>query len=548
MATYKTTTEQLTSIANAIREKGGTNENLTYPAGFVSAIQNISTVAAEEEPNVRYLDYDGTVIATYTKAEFAQLQAHPANPTHSGLIAQGWNWTLADAQAYVASYNYCDIGQVYITDDGKNKIYLTVTNTNEPIEFYSNGVTNTTMIIDWGDGSAIEEYLMNTAYTYFSHTFNNTGNYIISISNTSSEANFSLYLQESIRYYNYITEIHWGNYGKPQLNECCELQYLTIPNNANLLYSTFAYTKNLKIFICPNVALNTSSTIFRNSGIKDISYSKMSKNYQLSQCYNIKRIIIPEDGVTTKIPSNSYSWCRSLTKIIIPNTITEIESSAFTSCCLLESIKLPNALTKLGSSVFSSCVSLSSINLPNTLTSIGQGCFAQTSLGNITLPNLITTVPISLFSNNYLRTEFILPSGMTTIPNSYMSNTGIFKLILPEGITEIGTSSFQGCSSLTRIILPESLTTIGASAFTSTNIFQLIIPSKVSSIGVSAFAYCNILNKIYLKSTTPPTLTNANTFQSLPNSAIFYVPKGYLETYQTADIWSTWASKMVEEE
>lgn len=38
---YLTTDQELTSIANAIRTKGGTSASLTYPAGFVSAIENL---------------------------------------------------------------------------------------------------------------------------------------------------------------------------------------------------------------------------------------------------------------------------------------------------------------------------------------------------------------------------------------------------------------------------------------------------------------------------------------------------------------------------
>lgn len=38
---YLTTTSELTSVANAIRMKGGTSSPLVYPNGFVSAIQNL---------------------------------------------------------------------------------------------------------------------------------------------------------------------------------------------------------------------------------------------------------------------------------------------------------------------------------------------------------------------------------------------------------------------------------------------------------------------------------------------------------------------------
>jgi hypothetical protein len=40
---YLTNTSELTSVADAIREKGGTSAPLTYPFGWVSAIQDIQT-------------------------------------------------------------------------------------------------------------------------------------------------------------------------------------------------------------------------------------------------------------------------------------------------------------------------------------------------------------------------------------------------------------------------------------------------------------------------------------------------------------------------
>ncbi len=43
MADYKVTDTELTSIANAIRTKGGTQAQLEFPTGFVSAIQAIPT-------------------------------------------------------------------------------------------------------------------------------------------------------------------------------------------------------------------------------------------------------------------------------------------------------------------------------------------------------------------------------------------------------------------------------------------------------------------------------------------------------------------------
>ena len=41
--TYLTTTNELNSVAKAIREKGGTSAKLAYPQGFIDAIDDIET-------------------------------------------------------------------------------------------------------------------------------------------------------------------------------------------------------------------------------------------------------------------------------------------------------------------------------------------------------------------------------------------------------------------------------------------------------------------------------------------------------------------------
>lgn len=43
MANYKVTDTELTSVADAIRTKGGTQAQLEFPTGFVTAIGNIPT-------------------------------------------------------------------------------------------------------------------------------------------------------------------------------------------------------------------------------------------------------------------------------------------------------------------------------------------------------------------------------------------------------------------------------------------------------------------------------------------------------------------------
>lgn len=59
MANYITNTAELTSIANAIRTKGGTAASLTYPTGFVSAINAIPSGGGGNNIILSALSIDG---------------------------------------------------------------------------------------------------------------------------------------------------------------------------------------------------------------------------------------------------------------------------------------------------------------------------------------------------------------------------------------------------------------------------------------------------------------------------------------------------------
>ena len=63
MADYKVTDSELTSIANAIRTKGGTQSQLVFPTGFVSAVNAIPTGGGGEDDwksLVSYIESSGT--------------------------------------------------------------------------------------------------------------------------------------------------------------------------------------------------------------------------------------------------------------------------------------------------------------------------------------------------------------------------------------------------------------------------------------------------------------------------------------------------------
>ena len=132
--------------------------------------------------DVVFYDYDGTVVDSYSADEFANLSELPTNPTHEGLTAQGWNWSLSDAKDYVAKYSALNIGQTYITSDGKTRLYISLLEgrTSPILQLYLND--NSELDIDWGDESTHSTFTTTSAgYKSERHEYFTSGDYVIAI-------------------------------------------------------------------------------------------------------------------------------------------------------------------------------------------------------------------------------------------------------------------------------------------------------------------------------------------------------------------------------
>ncbi|MEG1685445.1 MAG: leucine-rich repeat domain-containing protein, partial [Bacteroides sp.] len=92
---------------------------------------------------------------------------------------------------------------------------------------------------------------------------------------------------------------------------------------------------------------------------------------------------------------------------------------------------------------------------------------------------------------------------------------------------------------LTSITIPNSVTTIGNNAFdTCSGLTSITIPNSVTTIGQSAFANCTKLQEIKVYVEEPITITDY-VFTSVDYSTCkLYVPKGSIEKYQAAAVWS----------
>ena len=131
-----------------------------------------------EESDINFWDYDGTLLHAWTLAEMASKTALPPLPSHNGLICQGWNWTLADIKA---AGRELEIGALYITDDGKTRLYVDVdTETWDDfvLNYWQSNANATT--VDWGDGTTPES-VNSSSYVEHRHVYADSGAYVITM-------------------------------------------------------------------------------------------------------------------------------------------------------------------------------------------------------------------------------------------------------------------------------------------------------------------------------------------------------------------------------
>ena len=464
--------------------------------------------------DVIFIDYDGTIVDSYSAADFAQLSALPANPSHSGLTAQGWNWSLSDAKTYVAKYGQLVIGQMYITDDGKTRIYIHLEEgrTSPMLGCCPNG----TVVVDWGDGSATDTLTGTSTYAVKwtpTHNYANAGDYVITLTVSGS---VSLSGSTSTNGYSYI------------------LRYSAGSDRRNRGY------------------LNGVKSVEIGSGVTALDSGAFYG------CNPLSTITIPKN--VTKINASSFNACQGLLSVTIPNEVTVIGDSAFNNCYSLSNISLPNGLTSVGTYTFAGnsslsrivlpdgpktigtslatlCTSLSTVIIPDSVNKIFSsafnGCYCLTG---VTIPNGVTSIGSYAFQSCYNLLNISLPSGLTSLEyGAFNACHNLTDVTIPEGIISIESNEFSSCYRLTSITIPNGVTSIGTYAFQScTTFLGITIPDSVTTIGASAFSECGGLVEIHFLPTTPPTVANANAWNGIPTDCKIYVPTGTLSAYTSA--------------
>ena len=100
---------------------------------------------------VIFADYDGNLIDTWTKDEVASKTALPTPPAHTGLVFEGWNWTLEDIKTDTTG-QVITVGPFYHTESGLTEIDIHLDEYNGKTFGNIKGANNSAKI-NWGDGT-----------------------------------------------------------------------------------------------------------------------------------------------------------------------------------------------------------------------------------------------------------------------------------------------------------------------------------------------------------------------------------------------------------
>ena len=368
----------ITAVGNAyskVSQKGGTVPASQTVSNLATAIDSIPAGGGGETPasanwnDVTFIDYDGSVLYSYSLAEAQALTELPALPSHDGLVCQGWNWTL---EAIKSLNRPVTVGAMYITDDGATRLHIRIATVGRmTVPLYIGQTVANGVSIDWGDGSA-PVTLSGTGNVNTSHTYAEPGDYVISL--------------------------------MPQ--DECTLSF----GDGSSSYCVMGSTGNNGIVYC-----NMLQEVCVGKNVTSIGYNAFNV------CYSLASITIPT-GVTS-IGNNAFPDCYSLASITIPTGVTSIGNNAFQNCYSIASITIPTGVTSIGNNAFQNCYSIASITIPTGVTSIGNNVFQNCySLASITIPTGVTSIGNYAFTNCYSIASITIPTGVTSIGNYAFSS------------------------------------------------------------------------------------------------------------------------------
>lgn len=369
-----------------------------------------------EESDINFWDYDGTLLYSWTLAELATKTELPPLPSHDGLICQGWNWTLQDIKD---AGRELDIGALYITDDGKTRLYVDV-DTETWDDFVLNywQSTRNATTVDWGDGTTPETKNADS-YVEHRHVYASSGSYVITMSvkeGTTMRLGHDDWMliakgEADSGRCAMLQKVEVGarvTRTDPQcFRNCCRLESVSLPQTTKI-YTPRAFEQctQLRVFIAADMD-EIRQTFYRCCNLRAIATPKgttQTNNYAITSTavrqVNFDMTSARDTGTIERVHIKAvngqvgdFSSCRSLLEVTIQADATTFVAAAFQGDNALRRVTCLGNIASIPAQVFQRCYPLRFVDFTH--------CTAVPTLANVnafdqTHAQLEIRVPASL--------------------------------------------------------------------------------------------------------------------------------------------------------
>lgn len=171
-----------------------------------------------------------------------------------------------------------------------------------------------------------------------------------------------------------------------------------------------------------------------------IKTSSTYRNTYIRQILRDAGILSTEDLLKclTYIPQSLFARDDDLVSITIPAHIESIERNAFCACLGLKTVNFAadSQLSRIEVGSFSQCRNLTNIDLPQSLKFIDYRIFAKTKISHLQLPDSVQFISPNAFDDMEELKEITLPKNLEKLERNIFNGCNKLKKIFYNGSKE----------------------------------------------------------------------------------------------------------------
>lgn len=276
-----------------------------------------------------------------------------------------------------------------------------------------------------------------------------------------------------------------------------DLYFFLFPNDDDaLVQQMISVAQSLCVFHRKGEQVNPAS---------DFAYTAADGEVTITEYIGeSEHVLIPDtiDGLPVTALGHRAFYEKTVTTVVVPDSVTEIGAACFSGDNYLVSLKLPDGLKRLPPASLESCMRLYDFDLPQSLEKIYSSVFEfNYYLTHLTLPSSLTEIEqlnfIGLYGlqsltlaedNEAFKLDetngLLMTADGTRLLHCFSDIVPAEEIILTEGVKIVDPFAFHYDYDVKRIVLPEGVETIGAMAFAMCpNLTEIVIPASVTDIG-----------------------------------------------------------------